>query len=308
MTKPKKKALGSGLDELIPTFSEEAEDEGIETESVNPEEFYGKPLEVKIQDIVNNPDQPRKNFTHDELTKLVNSIKENGILEPLIVFKTDKGYQLVAGHRRLMAAQIANFETVPVVIRERGGQETENLELALIENIIRQDLNPIEEAEALDKLEKQYKKEATSIAKLVGKDFTTVKNSIRLLKLPEPVQQDIREGTLSAGHGKVLLSLEDQPEDLMTCRREIINRSLTVRQAEALTKRYSNKVKRKRNIRENVERSAFFDSLSKTISDALYGVKVEIYHKGRKKQLIINYQSMENLEHILKKLDITIQS
>jgi ParB family chromosome partitioning protein len=308
MTKIKKKALGSGLETLIPTAPDDYEEETVETESIRPEDYYGKPLEVKLKDIVNNPDQPRKNFTHEELSKLVNSIKEKGILEPLIVFKTDKGYQLVAGHRRLMAAEIANFETVPVIVRERAGQDTENLELALIENIIRQDLNPIEEAEALDKLEKQYKKEATSIAKLVAKDITTVKNSIRLLKLPEPVKQDIRDGILSSGHGKVLLSLEDQPEDLMTCRNEIIGRSLTVRQAEALTKRYSNKVRRKRGIRENLEKSAFYDSLSKTISDALYGVKVEILHKGRKKQLIINYQSTETLENILKKLDISIQS
>jgi ParB family chromosome partitioning protein len=308
MTKVRKRALGSGIDTLIPTAPDFSEDM-VENGSAQPSEPSGKPLEVKITDIVNNPDQPRKSFAHEELTKLVNSIKEKGILEPLIVFKVQNGYQLVAGHRRLMAAQIANFETVPVIIREKGIEATENLELALIENIIRQDLNPIEEAEALDKLEKHYKKDVTSIAKLVAKDVSTVKNSIRLLKLPEPVKQDIREGFLSSGHGKVLLSLEDQPEDLLTCRNEIINRQLTVRQAETLTKRYSDKVRRKRGgNRENLERSAYFDSLSKTISDALNGIKVEIIHKGRKKQLVLNYQSMENLEFILKKLDITIPS
>jgi ParB family chromosome partitioning protein len=203
---------------------------------------------------------------------------------------------------------MANFETVPLFIRERKGDDTENLELSLIENIIRQDLNPIEEAEALYRLEKEYKQDVLSIAKLVGKDSSSVKNCIRLLKLPEPVKQDIREGRLSSGHGKVLLSLEDQPEDLMQCRAVILSKSLTVRQTEVLTKKVNNKYGKRPISRMKEERTIYFETLERLVSEALNGLKVEIIHEGRKKKIIINYNTLESIEAFLQKLDITIPS
>jgi ParB family chromosome partitioning protein len=316
MANKKKKALGTSLDILMPTGPEETLDQKLATEVEATKESdlapvaepTGKPLNVKISEISKNPDQPRKNFTGDELTKLVNSIKEKGILEPLVVFKTENGYQLIAGHRRLMAAEMADLESVPVIVRDRVGGPTENLELALIENIIRQDLNPIEEAEALERLENHYKKDVYSIAKLVGKESATVKNSIRLLKLPSAVKQDIREGRLSAGHGKIILSLEDQPEEQMKLRTEILSKALTVRQAEALAKRLNEKTKRKSKARETEEKDAFYDALAKNISESIHDLKVNIVYWGRKKQVIINYNTMGDLEYFLKKLDITIQS
>jgi ParB family chromosome partitioning protein len=309
MSKPKKPALGSGISDLIPT-EDPVEPEASKNTAV-PEEvkeyILGKPLYVKISDIVKNPDQPRKAFNNEEMTKLVNSIKEKGILEPLIVFKTAKGYQLVAGHRRLMAAEIAKLTTVPAIIREQVGEQSENLELALIENIIRQDLNPIEEAEAFEKLEKEYSKDVLSIAKLVCKDSSTIKNSIRLLKLPDPVKQDIRETRLSAGHGKALLTLDSDHELLMKARNEILSKALTVRQAEALTKKLS-KPRKKKISRDKEEQKAYFESLAKTISESLNGLKVNITSQGRNKKIIINCNTVDNIEFILKKLNITVQS
>jgi ParB family chromosome partitioning protein len=307
MTK-KKKSMGSGLEKLIPSVADYLDDDNFEETEQAVVEVSGKPLQVKISEIYNNPDQPRKNFPEEELTKLVNSIKDNGILEPLVVFKKDDGYQLIAGHRRLKAAELANLVTVPIIIRERQGNVSENLDLALIENIIRQDLNPIEEAESLEKLEKHYKKDVISIGKLVGKDSSTVKNSIRLLKLPEPVKQDIREGRLSSGHGKVLLSLEDNEEQLLKCRADILTKSLTVRQTENLVKKITSKDRKKSITREKEEMVAYYDSLAKTISDALDGLKVEIVYEGRKKKIIINYNSIDNIDSFLSKLNITVPS
>jgi ParB family chromosome partitioning protein len=292
----KKQVLGTSLSDLIP---------------VNPEGTVeakpsGKPLYINISDIVKNPDQPRKIFEERELEKLVSSIREKGILEPLIVFETETGYQLVAGQRRLMAAERAGLTTVPVFIREQKGELTENLELALIENILRQDLNPIEEAEAFETLEKQYGKDAISIGKLVGKDSSTIKNSIRLLKLPEVVKNDVMEGRLTAGHGRALLSFEDFPEELLKVRSKALSDSLTVRQIEALAKKFL-KPKNKRQSRMKEEEEAYYASLSSEISKSLNGLKVVIFYQGRNKKIVINYHSNENIELILKKLNIEFQ-
>jgi ParB family chromosome partitioning protein len=306
MTKTKKRAMGAGIDGLIPIMDGEDNSEGKTAAFAQPENL-GHPFHVKITEIVKNPDQPRKNFKNEELTKMVNSIKDKGILEPLLVVKTELGYQLLAGHRRLMAAEIAKLPTVPVVIHERKGDVSENLEVALIENIVRQDLNPIEEAEAYEKLEKQYKKDTLGIARLVGKDTSTIKNSIRLLKLPDPVKQDIIESRLTAGHGKVLLALDGEPELMTTARSEVLSRQLTVRATELLVKKLLKAKKSKPN-RDKEEQNAYYESLCRTFSDELNGIKVNIIHQGRDKKLILYYQNNDNLELILRKLNITVQS
>jgi ParB family chromosome partitioning protein len=304
MSKSRNKALGSGIDKLIPieeeTFPSQKADQ--ENESVG-----GVPLYLKPSDISKNPDQPRKNINNEELIHLADSIKEKGILEPLVVTKNEKGYQLIAGYRRLLAADMLKLETVPVFVMEAKGGASENLELALIENVIRQDLNPIEVAEAFDRLEKEFKKDVKIIAKLVSKDSSTVKNSIRLLKLPEPVQQDIREFRLTSGHGKALLGLEDYPEQLMEARGEILARALTVRQAENLVKKHNAAKKQKPN-REKEEENAYYDSLSRNISDALNGLKVELIHRGKNKKIIINYKNTKEIELFLNKLNVKVIS
>jgi ParB family chromosome partitioning protein len=309
MAKSKRSGLGQGLGNLIPleTITNIKDNEGKTPEEAKEPKSLGKPLLVKISEIQRNPDQPRKYFNKEELNKLATSIKDKGILEPLVVFKNEKGYQLVAGFRRLQAAELANLETVPVVIRDRAGDKSENLELALIENIFRQDLNPIEEAEAFEKLEKDYSKEVLQVAKLAGKDSSTIKNSIRLLKLPDAVKQDIREARLTAGHGKALLSLEDKPELLLQARNEILSRAYTVRETENYVKKLSRQTKKKSN-RDKEETVAYYESLSRAISESLSGIKVNIIHQKKDTRVIIHCQNKENIELFLKKLDVTVQS
>jgi ParB family chromosome partitioning protein len=307
MSKAKKPALGQGMSNLIPdSLYTDLNDDG-ENKAKSTQEPAGKPLIVRISEIQHNPDQPRKHFNKEELTKLATSIKDKGILEPLVVFKTEKGYQLVAGFRRLQAAELANLDSVPVVIRDRANTKGENLELALIENILRQDLTPIEEAEAYEKLEKEFSKEVLQVAKLVGKDSSTIKNTVRLLKLPDAVRQDIQEARLTAGHGKALLSLEEHPELLMQARNEILSRALTVREAESYVKKISRQGRRKPS-REREEKAAYYESLSKAISDSLNGLRVSIIHQNKNKKIVIHYKDQENIEMFLKKLDVKINS
>jgi ParB family chromosome partitioning protein len=310
MSKPKKSGLGKGLDQLIPldttkNINEPEIDGGVA--DVKVPEAHGKPLYVKIGEIQHNPDQPREDLNKEELNKLANSIKETGILEPLVVFKMPNGYQLVAGYRRLQAATLVNLDKVPVVVIDKTGSDSESLEKALIENIYRSDLNPIEEALSYEKLEKKFSKEVLQIAKLVGKDSSTIRNTKRLLNLPEAVKKDIREARMTAGHGKALLSLEHNNDLLMQARNEVLAKAMTVRETENLVKKLGKQIKKPTN-RAKDEVNAYYDSLTKSMSEAFGGLKVDIIYKGKNKKIILNYNTKEDFERILKKLKINIQS
>ena len=181
-----------------------------------------------------NKNQPRKNFAADKLDELAASIREQGIIQPLVVTKKDDFYEIIAGERRWRAAQKAGLREVPVVIREASDQAS--MELALIENIQRQDLNAIEEAQAYRSLVEHFAISQEDVAKRVGKNRTTVTNSLRLLRLPEEVQRDIVEERMSMGHARALLALES-PELIERARREIMHRQLSVRATEELVRR-----------------------------------------------------------------------
>lgn len=187
-----------------------------------------------IEKIRPNRNQPRKFFAADKLEELAASIREQGIIQPLVVTKKDDFYEIVAGERRWRAAQKAGVREVPVVIREAS--EDAVLELALIENIQRQDLNAIEEAQAYRSLVEHFGISHEDVAKRVGKNRTSVTNSMRLLKLPPEVQQDIVEERMSMGHARTLLALES-PESILKARHEIVQRQLSVREAENLVRR-----------------------------------------------------------------------
>ena len=193
-------------------------------------EYFICPIEL----IRPNKTQPRKYFAVDKLEELADSIRERGIIQPLVVTKKDNYYEMIAGERRWRAAQKAGLREVPVVIREASGNAA--LELALIENIQRQDLNAIEEANAYRFLVEQFAISQEDVAKRVGKNRTTVTNSLRLLRLPEEVQRDIIEERLSMGHARALLALE-RPELIEKARHEILHRQLTVRATEELVRR-----------------------------------------------------------------------
>ena len=193
-------------------------------------EYFVCPIEM----IRPNKGQPRKNFSPEKLQELADSIREKGIIQPLVVTKKENCYEIIAGERRWRAAQKAGLREVPVVIREASNEAA--LELALIENIQRQDLNAIEEAQAYRSLVEQLAISQEDVAKRVGKNRTTITNSLRLLKLPADVQGDIVEERLSMGHARALLSLE-QPELIEKARHEILRRQLSVRATEELVRR-----------------------------------------------------------------------
>jgi ParB family chromosome partitioning protein len=279
---PKRKALGKGLSLLIP-----------ETEDLPRQEsgFFECPVEA----IEPNPYQPRQSFQSPAFDELVESVREKGIITPLLVTKTEGGYRLIAGERRWRAAQKAGLETVPVVVKEVS--PIESLELALIENIHRKDLNPIEEAQAYRRWLEDTDTTQDILAKKLGKDRSTVANMLRLLKLPKVVQEDLVEDRLSMGHARVLAGLKT-PEEQRALRDLIIKKSLSVRQTEAVATRTQGTRPAKSG---KEEEEYYYRSLTENLRRDL-GTKVEIRKRGKKGSIIIHFYSDEELDRLLEHL------
>jgi len=226
----KKFKLGSGLESLIPQKKTKPDEEGIRKDAV----FY-----VEIEKIKSNPYQPRKEFDPEALKALSESIKQHGILQPLIVSRVERRiegqitteYQLIAGERRLMAAKLAGFRQVPVIIREPKNEE--KLVLSLIENVQREDLNPIERAEAYKKLRDEFSFRQADIARLVGKSKEAISNTLRLLQLPTKIKEGLRRGFIQEGHARALLTVKNK-ELLQKIYNKIAKENLSVREAERL--------------------------------------------------------------------------
>ncbi len=273
-----KKALGRGLSSLLP--------EGTLEET--PEVFFC-PLEA----IRPSPYQPR--LKKDEgLEELAASVREKGILQPLLVREVTPGlYELVAGERRFRAAKLAGLERVPVIVRDLSPQEA--LELALIENLQREDLNPIEEARGYARLLEEFGLTQEEIAQRVGRDRSTIANALRLLKLPPDIQEDVLEGRLSAGHARALLSLPH--ESLMRrVRDEIVIRGLSVRQTEALVKRLKEEKKT-----PSSQPDPDLLALERELQELL-GTKVKLSWGKKKGRLTIEFYSSEQFEAFLERL------
>jgi ParB family chromosome partitioning protein len=276
------KALGKGLSALIP----ETEEFGA-----GAVRFFQCPIEL----IEPNPYQPRQTFDGQELEELADSVREQGILTPLLVSKTEKGYRLIAGERRWRAAQKAGLARVPVVVRETT--PAQSLELALIENLHRKDLNPIEEAMAYSRLLENPGVTQESLAARLGKDRATIANTVRLLKLPTSIQKDLMEERLSMGHARVLAGLKDGLEQ-KAMRDEIIRKELSVRQTEAL-------VKRRGRLGPARSRAKGKDPYLKSLADSLkssLGTKVEIKKRGKQGSILIYFYSDEELDRLLEVL------
>lgn len=277
----KRKALGRGLSALFPEAAVSEDDRGF---------FY-----CPIASISPNPLQTRADFNESELTELANSIREKGIIQPILVSQTKEGFQLIAGERRWRAAQKAGLEKIPAWIRDVSPAEA--LELALIENIQRQDLNPIEEASAYQELIQRLRLTQEDISKRVGKNRSTVANFLRLLKLPRMIQQDLIDGRLTTGHARVLVSLES-PTAQEDMRELIIKKSLSVRQTEALVKRFA-APRKPRGPKESLD--TYLESLAKDLQSSL-GTKVAIRRKGGKGKIIIEFYSDEELDRLVDRL------
>ena len=278
----KRVALGKGLGALIPEFGKD------EPKTL----FY-----CGIEEIVPNRSQPRKHFDESKLQELADSIKEKGILEPLIVRRVEGGYELIVGERRWRAAQKAGLKEVPVIVKEIQGREA--LEVSLIENLQREDLNPIEEAEAFRRLTEEFEISQGELATRVGKDRTTIANALRLLKLPTEVKNQLLQNRITSGHARAILSLEAKEKQKELCAL-IIRRDLSVREAEALAKRWSEKPKRTVTpAKERSDLESQFNSLQDSLRRHL-GTKVHITQKGKRGKIEIEYYSFEDLERIME--------
>lgn len=272
----RRKALGKGLEALIPKQAQETLDEGYRLISVN--------------SISPNPYQPRGNVEDAEIRDLVASVKEKGVIEPLIVRRSGSTFVLAAGERRLKAAKLAGLQEVPVIIRDLTDQEL--LEIGLIENLHRKDLNPIEEADAYEQLSKKFGYTHEQIAQLVSRDRTTITNTLRLLMLPEKIKRFLRSGALNPGHARALLALEDEITMLHVAER-IVRDHLSVRQTEALIKRMQSKPR----ISPGREKAANLLILEDELSKLL-NTKVIIDWKKDKGTLTIHCYSLDDFDRI----------
>lgn len=290
----KKKGLGKGLDSLIPdnkSIKSVTPDKSAESKK-EAEEKAGVQT-MKINEVEPNRDQPRKNFDEDALLELSDSIKQFGVLQPLLVRKRKDYYEIIAGERRWRAAKLAGVKEVPVIVKEYTDQEI--LEIGLIENIQRENLNPIEEAIAFKRLLEEFNLKQDEVAERVSKSRTAVTNSMRLLKLSDKVQQMIIDDMISTGHARALLAIDD-PELQYTLANKIFDEKLSVRETEKLVKEIKNPKKPKE--KKVMENAFIYQDLEEKMK-GVFGTKVSIASKGKGKGKIeIEYYSDDELEHL----------
>ncbi len=286
----KRNPLGKGLEALLPQSGCELDSEG---------QYFNCP----IDSINPNPMQPRKEFDSSSLDELSESIKEKGVIQPLIVRAIDngnEGFELIAGERRWRASRLAGLDEVPVVVKDVSSNEM--LELALIENIQRHDLNPLEEAMAYDRLIKEFGLTQKETAVRVGRERSSVANTLRLLQLPDFAKKDIISGILTVGHARVLLGLHGDETELKSFRDKVVSRSLSVRQTEDLAKDLRNRelqsAEKRRKISAQIPR-AKCRQISSTLFSYL-GNKSKVVQKGIKGKLEIEYSSPDDLERVMQ--------
>ncbi|PIR03639.1 MAG: chromosome partitioning protein ParB [Candidatus Magasanikbacteria bacterium CG11_big_fil_rev_8_21_14_0_20_39_34] len=282
-------ALGKGLGSLIPQDNKKEKN----TKSVvkKPSDDGQKIWHIPLSEIVPNTEQPRKDFSHTAMEDLVASIKQYGILQPVTVTeRNDGGYELIAGERRFRASQIAGLATVPALVR--SATEQEKLELALIENIQRQDLNPIEEAFSFKRLMDEFGVKQDEIAKRVGKSRPQISNTVRLLELPDEIQQALMDGNLSASKARTLLTLKDAHEQLEMFR-SMMGQGITVRELEQQVATKDSRSKKGSKRRDpNI-------LAQEQLLEERFGTKVRISKKGEKGSIIFEYHSLEELKRLL---------
>ena len=298
----KKKGLGKGLDSLIPDNKSMKSVTSEKTVESKEDAAAKSGVQVmKINEVEPNRDQPRKNFDEDALLELSDSIKQFGVLQPLLVRKRKDYYEIIAGERRWRAAKLAGVKEVPVIEKEYTDQEI--LEIGLIENIQRENLNPIEEAIAYKRLLEEFNLKQDEVAERVSKSRTAVTNSMRLLKLSDKVQQMIIDDMISTGHARALLAIEDEEQQYMLANK-IFDEKLSVRETEKLVKALKNPKKEEK--KPEVENQFVYTNLEEQMK-SLIGTKVSVHAKANGKGKIeIEYYSPDDLERIYELL-MTIQ-
>ena len=308
MAARKKGGLGKGIDALIsPTVKKEVDKEKVIEKVIEKpvekviEKIVEKPIELrlKIDEIEPNRLQPRKNFDEDALQELSESIKQFGLIQPIVVKKQENYYEIVAGERRWRAARIAGLKEVPVIIKEYD--ERESMEIAIVENLQREDLNPIEEAQAYRRLIEEFGLKQDEAAQRVSKSRTAVTNAMRLLKLDERVQQMVIDDMISGGHARTLLSIEDKDEQY-TMAMLVFDNKMSVRETEKLVRSYLKKEEEKNTVEKKEDFSqmeTIYHQLEERMKSGI-GSKVAIHSKNYKKGKIeIEYYSNDELERII---------
>jgi ParB family chromosome partitioning protein len=276
-----RQALGKGLGALIP-------EKGV------PEGEGKRPLQqCGIEEVHPNPFQPRKAFSDEQLQELVDSIREKGILQPLLVRRRSDGYELIAGERRWRAAQRAGLREIPILVRDVS--DSEMLEISLIENIQREDLNPIEEAEAYKRLMEQFHLTQEEISKKVGKDRSTIANTVRLLKLPPEIKLSLAEGKITMGHARAFLSLDGVDKQRLLWKK-LLSAGLSVRQTESLVKRLRTRSSPSPR-RSHPEWSGLIEEIQRVL-----GTKIRILGDRRRGKIEIHFFSPDELDRIIELL------
>ena len=282
----KRPALGKGLSALIPDVPEVR--------------WTGAPGEVDVDQLLPNEQQPRHRFEDARLDELARSIKSNGVIQPIVVRKVDNGYRIIAGERRWRAAQRAGLTRVPIVVKDvAAGNDAQLLEMALIENVQREDLNPIDEAAAYEKLSTDYKMTQEEIAAAVGKDRSSIANHLRLLNLPQELRTEVADGRLSMGHARALLGIAGERGQL-EIGREVIARSLSVRETEAMVKRLSQSTaaaQKSAPAATDVHTRAAEEKLRMSL-----GTRVRIQRKGKGGRIEVDFTSEDELQRLYEHL------
>lgn len=294
-----KRGLGKGLDSLIPTnvmMESEVKHATVSTAS-SAEEGKDSTLMVKLSKVEPNREQPRKNFDEDSLQELAESLKQFGMLQPILVQNRGDYYEIIAGERRWRAAKIAGLKEVPVIVRELTDQEI--VEISLIENIQREDLNPIEEAQAYKRLLTEFHLKQDEVAERVSKSRTAVTNSMRLLKLCDEVQKMVVDDMISTGHARALISIED-PEEQYLIAQKIFDEKLSVREVEKLVKDLHKPPKPPKE--ENRTLQAIYQEISERLKQSL-STKVSVSAKQNGAGKIeIEFYNHEDLERLLERI------
>jgi ParB family transcriptional regulator, chromosome partitioning protein len=285
---PRKKlpALGRGLAALL------GDDHLMAGQPTTDPRPGDKIISLPLERLEPNPFQPRRVYDQTALQTLADSIAQHGVIQPLVVRPVDGGYQLIAGERRLRASQLAGLGEVPVVVRQATNEQA--LLLALLENLQREDLNPLEEARAFQRLGEEFALSQDDIAAGVGKDRSTVANILRLLKLPQLIQDDLETGRLSAGHGRAILALGSEP--LMRKARDmVLKKGLSVRATERLVK---DLMRQPKPVKASSQSAAYVASLAEEVQRKV-GTKVEIKRRGKKGQIVLHFFTDDDLERLL---------
>ena len=291
----KRKALGRGLESLLPTRP-------LNQPSATPAaQGAGSTQEISVDSIDPNPYQTRRRINETALEELAESIRASGVVQPVVLRPAANGrFQLVAGERRWHASKRAGKTTIPAVVRQISNEQA--MEITIIENLQREDLNPVEQARAFERLSREFGLTQEQIASRTGKDRASISNFVRLLKLPEDVQNALEAGTLNFGHGKVLLALAGFPEHLERAAREIIEKQLSVRQTEELVARLLNpQAAEQKQEKPAVPVDPNVREAQRSLESSL-GVKVEIHDRKGKGKIILKYGSLEDFDRIVEAL------